>query len=345
MATIATNYLTLADLYRRRDPNNSIADIVEMMAQVNPILTDTVAVECNNGVSHLTTIRTGVPSATWRKLYQGVQPTKSTTAQVEDTTGMLEAWSEVDSKLVALSNDPAAFRMSEAKAFIEGLSQQGASAIFYEDVLTTPERMLGLRARFNDTAGGTITSGPGAQIVLGANAVASSSCSIWFIVWGADTCHLLYPKGTQAGIKRREIGEETKDLGASGVYRVFREQFTWDLGLSVRDWRYIARVANLKTSDLVAADNTTSNDYSNLIKLMIQAYYKLWQRPSRQPKGGGLAIYCNRTVKTALHLKARTDIANATLGYANFEGKEILTFMGAPIREVDALTATESLAT
>lgn len=340
MATLATNYLTLADLYRRRDPDNSIADVIELMNQVNPVLSDTVAVECNNGVSHLTTIRTGVPSATWRKLYQGVQPTKSTTAQVEDTTGMLEAWSEVDAKLVKLSNDPAAFRLSEAKAFIEGLSQQGASAIFYEDVLTTPERMLGLRARFNDTAGGTITTGPGAQIVRGTGG-SGSSASIWFIVWGADTCHLLYPKGTMAGIQRNEIGEETKDLGASGVYRVFREQFTWDLGLSVRDWRYIARVANLNVAQLIAASGA---DFTNLITMMIQAYYKLWQRPARMPKGGGLAIYCNRDVKTALHLKARNDITNSTLSFANFEGKEILTFMGAPIREIDALVSTETLA-
>jgi hypothetical protein len=327
MPAIAQTYISLADVYRRQDANNKFTPIIELLAAMNPILDDAMAVECNQGATHLTTVRTGMPVATWRKLYQGVQPTKSTTAQVIDTTGMLEAWSEVDAKLVKLSGSPAELRLSEATAFIEGMSQQAASAIFYEDTATTPERMLGLRPRFNDST----AAGTGTQIVK-AGGVGADNASIWFVVWGESTVHLLYPKMSKAGLSRNDIGEETRMNTDGSLYRVMREQFTWDIGLSLRDYRYVTRVANIDVSDALAGT-------VDVIPFMIQAYYKLWQR---RIANGKLAIYCNRDIKTALHLKARSTVTNSTLAIEKIEGKEIVTFMGAPIREVDALLSNES---
>ncbi len=90
MATVGNTYLTLADVFKRTDADKQIATIIELLAQDNPILQDMIVKECNDGTTHLTTVRTGIPEATWRMLYQGVQPTKSTTAQVRDATGFAE---------------------------------------------------------------------------------------------------------------------------------------------------------------------------------------------------------------------------------------------------------------
>lgn len=333
MATIGNTYLTLADLYKQQGGNGEVvADIIEMLAQVNPILDDMMTQECNDGTKHLTTIRTGIPSGTWRRLYQGVQPTKSTNKQVHDTTGMLEAWSEVDAKLVALSKNPGQFRLNEAQAFIEGLAQDVATTIFYGNTDSDPEQFMGLAPRFGD-----LSAENGSQII-DAGGTGADNTSIWMIVWGDRTCHALYPQGTMAGLQRKDLGEETKENTDGSLYRVFREQFMWDIGLSVRDWRYVVRVANIDVSNMQAGSVA-------LYKWLRQAYYQLQQR---RVANGRPAIYCNRDVLEALDAIAHNQGASDNfirLRPMEFEGKEVLTYRGIPIRETDALTNTEAQVT
>ena len=99
-------------------------------------------VEGNLPTGHRTSVRTGLPQGTWRQLNYGVQPTKSTTSQVTDACGMLETYSEIDKALADLNGNTAEFRLSEDKAFLEGLSQQMAQTIFYGNTATTPENIL-----------------------------------------------------------------------------------------------------------------------------------------------------------------------------------------------------------
>jgi hypothetical protein len=328
MPTIGNTFLTLADLYKRQDADKQIATIIELLAQVNPILEDGIVQECNDGTKHLTTVRTGIPLPTWRKLYQAVKPTKSTTKQVHDTTGMLEAWSEVDAKLVDLSGNPGAFRLSEAQAFLEGMAQEMATGLFYHDTADDPSKFMGLAPRFN-----SLGAENGGQIVDAAG-TGSDNTSIWFTVWGERTFHLLYPKGSKAGLQREDKGKQTKET-SDGVFDVYREKFTWDIGASVRDWRYIVRIANIDVSDLTA-DGATG---AKLIDLMITAYYKLHQR---KIMGGKPAIYCNTKIKEFLHKQTLRSNSNTALRVKEVQGEEILTFLTMPIRECDALVNTEA---
>lgn len=334
MATIGNTYLTLADLYKQQGPDGQVvSDIIEMLAEVNPILDDMMVQECNDGTKHLTTVRTGIPAGTWRRLYQGVQPSKSTNKQVHDTTGMLEAWSEVDAKLVALSRNPGQFRLNEAQAFIEGLSQDVATTLFYGNTDTDPEQFMGLAPRFNSTSAEN-----GSQII-DAGGSGTDNTSIWFVVWGDRTCHGLYPAGTSAGLSRKDLGEETKENTDGSLYRVFREQFMWDVGLSVRDWRYVVRIANIDVSVLTGATPV------DLYPFMRNAYYQLQQR---RVAGGRPAIYCNRDVLEALD-RENTN-AGASDNYIRLrpmeiEGKEVLSYRGIPVRETDAIVNTEAQVT
>lgn len=331
MATIGATYLSLIDFFKRQGPDGQVsAEIIELLSKINPILQDMSVVECNQGATHLTTVRTGLPSATWRKLYQGVQPTKSTTAQVTDSTGTLEAWSEVDSKLVQLAGSGAgAFRLSEATAFLESMSIEMATKLFYGNQGTDPEQFTGLAPRFNDS-----TAANGSQIVK-AGGSGSDNTSIWMVVWGANTVHGLYPKGTMGGVRRQDLGEETKTNSDGSMYRVMREKFEWDLGLTVRDWRYITRICNIDVSDMQAGS-------VNLFKYLRSAYYKLYQR---KIVGGNPVIYCNRDVLEtldALATNAGTTDNYTRLSYREVEGGEILTYRGIPIRECDAILNTEA---
>ncbi|MBH1476986.1 hypothetical protein I5U59_09300 [Stenotrophomonas maltophilia] len=330
MSTIGNTYLTLADVFKRTDADKQIAAVIELLAQDNPILQDMIVKECNDGTTHLTTVRTGIPEGTWRMLYQGVQPTKSTTAQVRDATGMIEAWSEIDEKLVRMTGDSAGLRLSEAQAFLEGLNQGVATSMFYGDQATSPAKFTGFAPRFNKIA----TSGSGAQIV-DAGGTGSDNTSIWFVVWGENTVHGLYPKGSKAGIDREDKGKQTKTNADGSILDVVREKFQWDIGLSVRDYRYVAPIRNIDVSE-VKAGNVKLYDF------MRKAYYKLKQR---RVMGGRAAIYLNTDMLEALDALATnggTTDNFVRLTRKEIEGEEVLTYRGIPLRETDALLNTEA---
>jgi hypothetical protein len=139
----------LVDVTKRMDPDGSVAKIAEVLLQFNPILEDIPMIEGNLPVGHRTTVRAGLPSATWRLLNYGVRPTKSTTIQVDDTIGMLEDYAEIDKDLAMLNGNTAEFRMSEDSPHLEAMSNTMASTIFYGDITTYPSRFHGLAPRYN----------------------------------------------------------------------------------------------------------------------------------------------------------------------------------------------------
>lgn len=333
MATVGNSYLSLADLRKQQNKNDEIAQIIEIMAQENSAMADAPTFECNEGNAHLTTIRAGLPTPTWRKLYEGVQPTKGTTTQVKDTTGFMEDWSEIDAKLVEKAKNPQAFRMNEAKSHLMGMAHEAASTMFYGDAATDPEKFTGLAPRYSST-----TADNGNQII-DAGGTGSDNTSIWFITWGEQTCHLLYPEGSELGIKRKDLGVDTKEKSDGSLYEVYREKFSMDIGMSVRDWRGIARVANIDVSELTA-DAATGAD---LLDKMVDAYYAL-DNPGKA--NGNCVIYTSRTVAKFLHKQAMNKSnVQLTLSESANGGQPVVNFLGHPIRREDALLETEAQVT
>lgn len=330
MAILGAKFVDLIDVYKSQNPDGTVADVIELLAEMNPILDDALAMECNSGTKHLHTVRTGLPQVTWGKLYQGIPQGKSTKAQVEDTTGFVEGLSTVDTRLLALSANPGAIRLSEAQAYLESMNQEASTRLFYGNSASDPEMFMGLTPRFND-----VTAPNGNQIIK-AGGTGSDNTSIWFVTWGDNQCSLLYPKGTQAGVKREDKGEQ-RVLDASGnPYYAAEEMFSWHLGLAVKDWRYVARICNIDVSDMQAGT-------VKLYDFMRKAYYRLQQR---RVAGGNMAIYCNRDVLEALDALGTNAGASdnfVRLKPMEIEGKEVMTYRGIPIREVDALINTEEL--
>ena len=240
MTTLATTHPTLLDVTKRLDPNGKIDTIVEMLMQTNDVLADMVWVEGNLPTGHRTTARTGLPSPTWRKLYGGVQPSKSRTAQVTESLGMLEAYAEVDKALADLNGNTAAFRLSEDRAFIEGMNQEMASTLFYGNEATEPEAFTGFSPRFNDQ-----TAANGENILTSADTPdGTDNASIWLVVWSPNTVHGIYPKGSTAGLQMTDKGQVTIENvdNAGGRMEAYRSHYRWDMGLCVRDWRYVVRI-------------------------------------------------------------------------------------------------------
>ena len=329
MATLSVTNPTLADLAKVTDPDGSIADVVEILNATNEILLDMTFLEGNLTTGHRTSIRSGLPTPTWRKLYGGVQPTKSRAVQVTDNTGMMEDYSEVDKALVEMAGNPAAFRLQEDRPHIEGMNQEFASTLFYGDESTAPEEFTGLSARYN-----SLSAENGDNIINGAGS-GSDNASIWLICWGPNTCHGIIPKGSMAGVQQRDLGEVTLENadGANGRMQAYRTHYRWDVGLSVRDWRYAVRIANIDRSALTynAASGAIIND------LMHQAWTEL---PSTS--AGRCAWYMDKSILSMLRRQTSSAVSSSTLSVDMVGGTMQTSWGGIPIRRCDALRGNEA---
>lgn len=331
MATIGNLVLTYADWAKRVDPDGKVATVVEILNQQNEVLEDMLVMECNDGTSHKTTTRTGIPSAAWRMLNYGVPRVKTTTAQVKDTTGMLESYSEVDKDLAKLSGDVAGFRLSEANGIMEGMNQQMATTLFYGNTNTNPDRFLGLAPRYSTILTANADS---AENVIDGGGVGATNTSIWLVYWGANTVHGLFPKGSKAGLLHEDLGEDTLIDAVGGRYQGYRDHFKWDLGMSLRDWRYVVRIANVDVAAIIA--DATFAKLKALISLMIDAEEKI-----RVPGNGRPSWYMNRQVRALLR-KAIIERMVGNLTEERIAGKRVTMFDGIPVRAVDALLNTEA---
>lgn len=326
MAVKGINAATLTDVAKRLDPNGKIDKIAELLAHTNPILQDMMFVEGNLPTGHRTTVRTGLPATTWRLLNYGVQPSKSTTAQVTDACGMLEAYAEVDKALADLNGNTAEFRLSEDRAFIESMNQNMAETLFYGNTSLNPERFMGMAPRYNDK------SAANGKNIIDAGGTQTDNASIWLMCWGENTVHGIYPKGSKAGLQHNDLGEQTLIDANGGKYQGYRTHYKWDTGLTLRDWRYCARIANLDVSDLSGG----SASAADIVKLLIKAVHRI---PNLQM--GRAAIYMNRDIAEYLDVQA---VEKPSLGIKVKETEGIYwrDFRGIPIRECDALLNTES---
>jgi hypothetical protein len=325
------NVLTLADWAKRLDPMGKVPTIVELLSQSNPILDDVAYQEGNLPTGHRCTIRTGLPDVFWRLLNQGTQPSKSETAQVDENCGMLEAWSEVDKELAELNGNTAAFRLSEARAFIEAMGQEFAQTLFYGNVGLNPEEFNGLSVRYSSLAAAN------GQNILSGGGVGSDNSSIWLVVWGDNSAYGIFPKGSKAGLEHLDLGLQTIETtaGIAGNRMLgYRDRFQMKGGLVVKDWRQVVRIPNIDISNLVAKTSA-----ADLVELMIKAIHRI-----QNLKSGNAVFYMNRSCFQMLDIQRRDDvISGGGLTYNMVDGVATPMFRGIQVRTVDALVETEAV--
>ncbi|HEX7828644.1 MAG TPA: hypothetical protein VF787_03275 [Thermoanaerobaculia bacterium] len=337
MAAVGSTVLTLLDFAKGLDPNGRVANVIELLAITNEILIDLPWKEGNLPTGHRTTVRTALPSVTWRLLNNGVVPSKSTKAQIDDACGKLESWSEVDVALAKLNGDVGAFRLSEAKAFLEAMNQEFASVLFYGNSGVNPEKFTGLSPRYGTLS--TVSGTLGKQNIIDGGGTGSANTSVWLVLWGENTAFGIYPKGSTAGLQANDFGEQTVQL-STGIgtsrMRAFQEQFVWDCGIAIEDWRYIVRLCNIDVNNLVA--EVTPTDLQNKMIRMLNRIPNLAM--------GRACFYMNRTVFEMLDIQRREDVrTGGQLKYEDVDGKNTPTFRGIPIRRCDSLLNTESRVT
>lgn len=333
MATLASNVLTLVDWAKRLDPNGSTSSIAELLNQTNEILDDMLWAEGNLPTGHRLTMRTGLPTVAWRLLNAGVPPSKSTTVQIDEGVGMLEAYSEVDKDLAELNGNLASFRLSEGRAFVEAMNQEMAQTLIYGNKTTAPEEFTGLANRYSALSG-TI-----AQNVISGGGSGSDNTSIWLVGWGEQGVYGIFPKGSRAGLMQEDLGlvtVETANGIGGGRMRAYRDHWQWKCGFAQKDWRYVVRIPNIDVSNLIAESSA-----ADIIKLMSRAMDRIPHFGMCRP-----VFYMNRTVYSMLRIQALSKSSNVLAvekGLSQFgTAMTWMSFLGIPIRRVDQILLTEA---
>lgn len=343
MATIGqSGKVTLLDIAKATGPDGNIAATAELLTQTNEILMDMPWFEGNTTTGHKGNVRTGLPEAIWRQMYQGVPASKSVRAMIEDSCGMLEARAELDKDVAELNGNSAAFRLSEARAFLESMNQTMAATLFYGNTATNPERFMGLQPRYNAISGAANSAN-----VITAGGGDSDNCSVWLVVWGKETVFGIYPKGAKSGLVHQDLGEIDAFDSNNNRYRALADRWQWKCGLHVKDWRYVVRICNIKKASLIAqSDTQAATAATAIMKLMIRAM-------SRIPfMGMGAPVfYAPRVVKEMLAVAAldKSNSAVKIVEAANqfgtvqpgFTQKET-QFFGIPVRTCDQLLYSET---
>ena len=339
MATLSTANLTLADWAKRTDPEGRVPVIAELLSQTNEILEDAVFKEGNLPTGERVVIRTGLPTVYWRALNQGIPNSKSTTAQVDEACGILEARSEVDKDLAMLNGNTAQFRLSEDVAFLEAMNQTMATTMFYGNPATDPKQFLGLASRYSSTSAGN-----GANVIK-AGGTGSDNTSIFLVVWGDQTCYCPFPKGSAAGLLHEDLGEQTVYNSDNTRLQAYATRYQWKSGLVVKDWRYVVRICNIDASDISATTGSSSQAATSsnaVIRLMNKALNLIPNLNMGRP-----VFYMNRTVYNGLALQAMEKSVNVLAvqqGLSQFgTPTNWLSYLGVPVRKCDALTVAESL--
>lgn len=337
MAALSSDKLTLLDWARRLDPDGRIATVVETLNHFNEILDDVTFIEGNLPTGHKVTVRASLPTPTWRLLNQGVTRTKSTSNQVTEVCGMMEAYSEIDKDLANLNGNTSEFRFTEDLAHIEGMNQAFVTALVYGDTSVDPEQFVGLAPRY-DALSSTTTYGN----VINAGGSGTDNTSIWLVGWAPSTITGIFPKGSKAGLQVQDLGEQTVYDSDSKPYQAYRTHFQWKCGIAIRDWRYVVRICNIDVSALETAGDT-SDTSANILKFMSQALDKLPPNGMIKP-----VFYCNNRVRAMIRVKLFNK-ANTYITLENWQSpiaglnRPTLAFQGVPIRRIDEISVAESV--
>ena len=122
--------------------------------------------------------------------------------------------------------------------------------------------------------------------------------------------------------------------GSGGRMEAYRTHYRWDCGLTVRDWRYAVRIANIDKSNLTKYVSGSSADLTDLMAQAVEMIPSLGM--------GRPAFYCSRTIKSFLRRQIASKVSNSTLTMEQVGGKHVVMYDGIPVRRTDALAPDEA---
>lgn len=362
------NALTLRDYAARLDPKGEKfnADIINLIYQDNPLLAEMPVVEANDGSSNVTTFKVALPEAQWVGLREGVKTSKGGVTSVRNTAAHLSTMIEMSQREYDRAPDKNAFIADQVADHIEAMNQKANGALVYGSTADNPRAINGLFMHMKEcgfdlkgVVGGVhdakkpayyICNGGGAlagtdkdsngqfgDITCQSDVSAMSGLnlrSIGLVGLGTRTISMFYPQGTKAGIvKGAWKDHETLIDDNGGKYEGCLQFLDWDLGLNVRDWRYLSWMRNI--------------DLDTLEKRGFESWYKTALRRMKTRIGEGktdgvkLQWVMSRPVWEGVQtIFERLTMSNA-VGFTQLEDIKTETLWGIPVRTLDIMNINE----
>ena len=341
MAVRNTGLVTLKDASKVMDLGARV--VAEVLVQSNPMAKDCPYQEMNEKVRHIESLRSDLPNVYYRKANQPIPASKSTIEDREFQSAHVESKSQIDEMVASRGGKEniAKNRQVQADGHVQRHANELAELFVYGSPVSDQRKVPGLTDIFSTLN----TAEPTSKQIINAQGVGSDNTSIWLIYWGEQTAFGVYPAGTQYGITRRDEGRVqihgVDEFGNNGTFWGFEENFMFDHGLVIKDYRGVACVRNIDISELVAG----TVNAADILKLMTRAHYKVPAAIREANKGKGV-WYMNSTITAILHEQALAKVgAGGGLTFDNYQGEQVMMFLGNPIREQDCILNTEGAVT
>lgn len=322
------NWFTLTDLYKLIGPDRRAQAVVWTLMQANPFLQDMPLIEANGIAMHQGTRSTTLPGNTLVGLNEAVSPTKGLTEQFTELCSRYKAYSAFDVEILRLNGMRNAIRALQDKMHIESIGNDVQYDYLYGNTNANPRQFNGLLTRLNDLT----TSGYPNVINAGETGGGSIYSSVLYVDWAEDAVCGIYPTGTQGGLEVEDHGKQIIGTETTGFRTCMVGEYQLRTGVYVADKRYVARICNIGTAELLAG----TDNANGIINCMIRAQESLPQQVR-----GKRIFYAPQAVITGLRILA-TAKANVNLTYEMYGGKRITHFNGDPVRRCDEMINTEA---
>lgn len=332
---------TLLDQAKTHGQFGDVIPIVNTLAKATPIVSRGYWEQSNMPNGQLTARVTGRPTASIRRANQAIAPSKSTFDQVTEVMTEYASLAKIDPAVLKGFKN----KMQERARLISN------HPIVLSELLET-DLIYGATADGNGEFDGFFShpelSALGDQCLsAGGTGGGSVYASIILAYWGSNTCKIIYPPGTLAGVQHEDHGcplTPATTGTASSEIPMWKDWFQITAGLSIPNPLSVVRCANIVTADVKGVSGTQEKtDYTtNLVYRTAEMMDRV--REDVKAQGSPMWIF-PRSVMSGLNIQvlAHTFSNVFSRGQMDENGKQRpSTWYGIPVAVSDQMTYTEA---
>ena len=329
MATaINDTSMSVLDAAKAQGADGQILNCAELLSKKTGMLQDIPFVPTDEAESHVSAQATSLPTGADIVHNQETAASKSTVANIVETTQGFEIWLTPAVSVLNYGGNPGGKLAKETMRATEAMKQAVQSRFITGNGDTTPGQMYGFQVRYSSL------SSNAARNIIDCDGTGSDNASIYYVRWSPETIYGLYPKGTKAGLDFKDYGEMPVTTSSGEIVRR-KLHFQWWFGLSIDDWRQAGRLCNIDIPALLAGTGADLISRINDLMAVIE--------DGTHGKG---ALYMNETVHAALRRQSRTAVqAGGGMTYSNVDGQDRWSVNNVPVRIISDMPIAESRVT
>ena len=334
MATVANSIQnpTIADVQNSIDKNGDFAYVANLLQVQNDVFKYMTVIPANEGVQHRSFVNVSLPTVYRRQFNVGTPASMGKNQPIVNQPGMFTSTLQMDAKLLKrFPNGGAKYRFDQGNRHFEAMGQEVCTTLIYGNALTNPDDFPGLAYFYSSP-----TAANGEHVRDGGGR-GSDNTSMYLVTWNEYTISAFYPDGSTGGFEHIDHGMQ-RAHNFNGVVgntlTVWEDEFNWDLGLEITDYRGGARVANISTNALLAQSGEA--DLGMLMDQMI-----VLEKPVAAM--GRQCFIMNITCFYALLEQRKAQVAaGGGVRWDTIDGQLIYSYMGIPIAITNAIGNNES---